>query len=44
MVVLAVGAWTLADKSYIEELLRNELFISSAYILIFSGAVILLIR
>ena len=43
LVVLAVGIWTVADKSYIERLLRNELFISSAYILIVAGIVIVII-
>ncbi len=43
LIVLAVGIWTVADKSYIERLLRNELFISSAYILIFAGIVIMVI-
>eukprot|EP00095_Tigriopus_kingsejongensis_P005911 maker-scaffold392_size185621-snap-gene-0.18 protein:Tk05911 transcript:maker-scaffold392_size185621-snap-gene-0.18-mRNA-1 annotation:"Tetraspanin-1" len=43
LVVLAVGIWTLADKAYIERLLRNELFISSAYILIIAGCIIVIL-
>ncbi|TRY72974.1 hypothetical protein TCAL_15697 [Tigriopus californicus] len=43
LVVLAVGIWTLADKAYIERLLRNDLFISSAYILIIAGCIIVVI-
>lgn len=37
--VLAVGIWTLVDKSYIEMLLRNNLFMSAAYIMIIGGAI-----
>lgn len=39
IVVLAVGIWTLVDKSYIETLLGNELYISSANIMIAAGCV-----
>ena len=35
--VLAVGIWTVVDKSFIEVLLRNNLFMSAAYIMIFTG-------
>jgi hypothetical protein len=35
--VLAVGIWTVVDKSFIEILLRNTLFMSAAYIMIFTG-------
>ena len=43
LIVLGVGIWTLVDKSYIEALLRNELFISSAYILVIAGVAIVFI-
>lgn len=43
LVVVSVGVWTLADKAFIQRLLRNELFISSAYILIVAGLVIVFI-
>lgn len=38
LVVLGVGLWTLIDKSYIEVLLRNELYMSSTYIMIIVGS------
>jgi tetraspanin-11 len=43
LVVVSVGIWTLADKAFIQRLLRNELFISSAYILIIAGCIIVFI-
>ena len=41
--VLGVGIWTILDKAYIEQLLRNGLFVSSAYIMVAAGCMILLI-
>ena len=35
--VLAVGIWTVSDKSFMEVLLRNSLFMSTAYIMIVTG-------
>jgi len=37
--ILVIGIWTLLDKSFIEVLLRNNLFMSSAYIMIISGSI-----
>lgn len=37
--ILVIGIWTLLDKSFIEVLLRNNLFMSAAYIMIISGSV-----
>jgi len=41
--VLAVGIWTCVDKGYLEELLGNDLYMSSAYILIAMGSTIIVI-
>lgn len=38
--VLGVGIWTMVDKSFIEELLRNQLYMSAAYVLLVSGVII----
>lgn len=40
LVVLGVGIWTVVDKSYIDVLLRNDLFITIAYVLIVSGLLV----
>lgn len=37
--ILVVGVWTLIDKAFIEVLLRNNLFMSAAYIMIISGSI-----
>ena len=41
--VLGVGIWTVADKSYIEVLLRNELYMTMAYVLIVAGVLVVFV-
>ncbi|GAB6033247.1 hypothetical protein CHUAL_012849 [Chamberlinius hualienensis] len=41
--VLAIGIWTCVDKGYMEQLLGNDLYMSSAYILIAMGSMIIVI-
>ena len=43
IIVVAVGVWTLVDKSFIEDLLRNNLYTDAAYILLFSGCLSILL-
>lgn len=43
LAVLAVGAWTVADSSYMSRLLGTDLFMSTAYILIAAGIIIALL-
>jgi len=37
--ILAVGIWTIVDKSYLQDLMRNKLYMSAAYVLIAVGAI-----
>jgi len=39
LAVMGVGIWTVVDKSYIDVLMRNELYMSAAYVLIAVGAI-----
>ena len=41
--VLGVGIWTVVDKSYIEVLLRNELYMTMAYVLIVAGVLVVFV-
>jgi tetraspanin-11 len=41
--VFGVGIWTVVDKSYIEVLLRNELYITMAYVLIVAGILVVFV-
>ncbi|XP_037086800.1 CD151 antigen-like [Pollicipes pollicipes] len=41
--VLVVGVWTVVDKSEFEKLLGTDLYVSSAYILIATGAIVSLV-
>ena len=41
--MLGVGIWTVADKSYIEVLLRNELYMTMAYVLIVAGVLVVFV-
>jgi len=41
--VLAVGIWTIVDKSYLEILMRNQLYMSAAYVLIAVGAITIIL-
>ena len=37
MVLLALGIWTMNDKSFLEELLRNRLYMDTTYIILISS-------
>merc|ERR1711963_398483 len=39
LAVMAVGIWTVMDKSYLEVLMRNKLYMSAAYVLLAVGAI-----
>ena len=41
--MFGVGIWTVVDKSYIEVLLRNELYITMAYVLIVAGVLVVFV-
>jgi len=41
--VLAVGIWTIVDKSYLQDLMRNKLYMSAAYVLIAVGAITIIL-
>jgi len=41
--ILAVGVWTLADKAFMEILLRNNLYMSATYIMIGTGVAAVLL-
>jgi len=41
--VMAVGIWTIVDKSYLENVMRNSLYMSAAYTLIAVGAITIII-
>jgi len=43
LTVMAVGIWTIVDKSYLENLMRNTLYMSAAYTLIAVGAITIII-
>lgn len=41
--VLGVGIWTTVDKSYLEILMRNELYMSAAWVLVAVGAITIIL-
>jgi len=41
--ILAVGIWTIVDKSYLQDLMRNKLYMSAAYVLIAVGAITIIL-
>lgn len=41
--VLAVGIWTVVDRSYLEVLMRNKLYMSAAYTLIAVGCITIIL-
>jgi len=43
LTVLGIGVWTLADKSFINELLGTNLFMGTVYILVATGALVSLL-
>ena len=40
---MVVGIWTIVDKSYLEVLMRNKLYMSAAYVLIAVGAITIIL-
>eukprot|EP00092_Neocalanus_flemingeri_P030403 GFUD01033003.1.p1 GENE.GFUD01033003.1~~GFUD01033003.1.p1 ORF type:complete len:248 (+),score=55.71 GFUD01033003.1:252-995(+) len=42
-VLLALGIWTINDKSFLDELLRNKLYMNTTYIILFSACIIILL-
>ena len=40
---MAVGIWTIVDKSYLENIMRNPLYMSAAYTLTAVGAITIII-
>lgn len=40
---MGVGIWTIVDKSYLEALMRNKLYMSAAYVLISVGAITIIL-
>lgn len=40
-VLLALGIWTINDKSFLDELLRNKLYMNTTYILLSSACIII---
>jgi len=43
LVLLAIGIWTMNDKSFLEELLRNRLYMDTTYIIIASSTIMILL-
>ena len=43
LTVMAVGIWTIVDKSYLENIMRNPLYMSAAYTLTAVGAITIII-
>ena len=43
LALLAVGTWTLHDKSFLEELLRNRLYINTTYVVLVSSTLLILL-
>eukprot|EP00090_Calanus_glacialis_P009851 TRINITY_DN18247_c0_g1_i1.p1 TRINITY_DN18247_c0_g1~~TRINITY_DN18247_c0_g1_i1.p1 ORF type:complete len:246 (-),score=36.22 TRINITY_DN18247_c0_g1_i1:843-1580(-) len=41
IVLLALGIWTMNDKSFLDELLRNSLYMNTAYIIVISSCIII---
>jgi len=42
-VLLALGVWTVNDKSFLDELLRNKLYMNTTYIILSSACIIILL-
>ena len=40
---MGVGIWTAVDKSYLEILMRNELYMSAAWVLVAVGAITIIL-
>merc|ERR1712018_24176 len=43
LAAMVVGIWTIVDKSYLEVLMRNQLYMSAAYVLIAVGAITIIL-
>ena len=43
LVLLTLGIWTLHDKSFLEELLRNRLYINTTYVVLVSSSLLILL-
>jgi tetraspanin-11 len=43
LVLLALGIWTMNDKSFLEELLRNRLYMNTTYIILISSIFMILL-
>ena len=43
LVLLALGIWTMNDKSFLEELLRNRLYMDTTYIILISSTAMILL-
>jgi len=43
LVLLALGIWTMTDKSFLEELLRNRLYMDTTYIILISSTAMILL-
>ena len=43
LAVLGVGIWTAVDKSYLEILMRNQLYMSAAWVLVAVGAMTIIL-
>jgi len=43
LVLLALGIWTMNDKSFLEELLRNRLYMDTTYIILISSTAMMLL-
>lgn len=41
--LLAIGIWTMNDKAFLEELLRNRLYMDTTYIIIVSSTIMILL-
>jgi len=41
VILLALGIWTMNDKAFLDELLRNGLYMNSSYIIVVSSCIIL---
>jgi len=41
VVLLCLGLWTMNDKSFLDELLRNSLYMNTAYIIVISACILI---
>jgi tetraspanin-11 len=43
LVMLGLGVWTVRDKAFLDELLRNKLYMDAAYIILVASSLIILL-